>query len=164
MYWCFLIYSLHHNNMTSAKKNTYQRRYRQEKKHCTIIFSLEQHQFLDRKAKKAGKGFGSYVRELALFKAKEEYILPYNEQTHEVKILLVRYGTNLNQISHLCNSTRKVSPEIIEQVRQQFSEMQTGIMKIYNAPIQVKELVRHTLIKTPEYSKEIENVLNEFQK
>ena len=145
-------------------KNKYQRLYRQEKKHCLIIFSQQQHLFLKAKAGKAGKPFGAYVRELALASASNEYILPFDEQTHEVKILLIRYGTLLNQVAFMVNSTKTATPEIIEQVRVNFSEMQAGIMNIYNAPIQVKELVRHTLIKNSDYVSEIAHVLKEFQK
>ncbi len=56
-----------------------------------------------------------------------------------------------------------VSPEIIEQVSANFAEMQQGIMKIYNAPIEVKILVRNTVIRTPDYAEEIQIVLNELQ-
>lgn len=150
--------------MTSVQKNNYQKQYRKDKKHCLIIFSQEQHQFLNEKAKKAGKSFGAYVREQTLAKVGEKYILPFDEQTHEVKILLIRYGTNLNQIAHLVNSTKKISPEIIQKIQAEFAEMQTGIMKIYNAPIQVKDLVRNTLIKNPEYAEKIKTVLHEFLK
>ena len=149
--------------MTHKDKNTYQRHYRQQKKHCTIIFTPEQHEFLNAKAKKTGKPFGTFLREIALASVSKEYILPFDTQTHEVKILLIRYGTNLNQIAHLVNATKKISPEIIEHVRANFAEMQAGIMKIYNTPIEVKELVRHTVIKNPDYAKEIEKILNELQ-
>ncbi len=149
--------------MTSKDKNTYQRQYRKDKKHCLIIFNQEQHSFLSEKAKLAGKSFGRYLREQALSKSKEEYIVPLDKQTHEVIVLLVRYGTLLNQVAFVVNSTKTVTPEIIEQIRVNFSEMQTGIMKIYNAPVQVKILVRNTLIKTPSYAEEIRNVLTQLK-
>jgi hypothetical protein len=125
--------------MTNKEKNTYQKQYRQEKKHCTIIFELEQHGFLNSKAIKAGKPFGTYVREQALANASKEYVLPFDTQTHEVKILLIRHGTNLNQIAFVANAKKDISLEIIQQIQKQFSEMQQGITKIYNAPIEVKE-------------------------
>lgn len=147
--------------MTHKDKNTYQRHYRQQKKHCTIIFTPEQHEFLNAKAKKIGKPFGTFLRERALASVSKEYILPFESQTNEVKILLIRYGTNLNQIAHLVNATKKISPEIIEDVRANFTKMQAGIMKIYNTPIEVKELVRRTVIKNPSYASEIIDVLNQ---
>lgn len=129
-----------------------------------IIFSKEEYEMLLTKANLQRKPFGTFVRELALAKVKHEYIVPLDIQNHEVKLLLLRYGVNLNQIAHICNALGKISLAEIQKIQKQFSAMQQGIMKIYNAPIQVKDLVRHTLIKNPEYLGEIKKILNEFQK
>ncbi len=145
------------------RKNTYQKQYRQQKKHCLIIFGQEQYNLLKTEATKAGKPFGAFVRELALASASIEYILPYDQQTHDVKVLLVRYGTLLNQIALVVNSTKTVSPEIMERVRANFFEMQAEIKKIYNTPIEVKELVLHTLIKNPDYADDIQQVLTQLK-
>lgn len=144
------------------KQKEYQKQYRDRKMHRLVIFSQEQYQLLQKVAERQQKPFSTMVRELALAQASNQYVLPLNEQTHEVKILLIRYGTNLNQIAFVANSTRKTPSEILEKVRANFHEMQTGIMKIYNSPIEVKELVRRTLTKTPSYAEEIRKVLTQF--
>jgi hypothetical protein len=147
----------------SKDKNEYQKEYRKHKVHRVVIFSQEQYQLLKKLSLQQQKPFTTMVRELALQQATNQFVLPLDEQTNEVKILLIRYGTNLNQISHVCNSTHKVTTEIIEEVQTNFLEMKKGIVKIYDEPIQVKELVRRTLIKKPEYAKEIKFILTELQ-
>ncbi len=149
--------------MTQQEKSDYQKAYRKQKVHRVIIFEKDEYQFLFDKSKKARKPFITYIRELALAKAKEVYIVPFDKQTDEVKILLTRYGTNLNQIAHIANAKKDISLLEIQQIQKQFSEMQQGIQKIYNAPIKVKDLVRNTLIKNPEYFAEIQKVLKDLR-
>ena len=148
--------------MTSKERKKYLKQYREHKVHRVIIFSKEEYELLMSKAEKQNKPFSTMVRELALAQATNEFVLPNDEQTHEVKILLVRYGTNLNQISHISNSKREISQETIEEIQQQFLEMRNAIVKIYDKPIPVKELVRNTLIKTPAYADDIKEILIQY--
>lgn len=150
--------------MTKEEKKKYDHQYRKRKKHRVIIFTLSQYNFLLRKAKEEGKPFGTYVRELALSQAKNEYVIPYNQQGEEVKILLVRIGTNINQIARVINTKQEVFADQIEEVQNQFSELRDGIHKIYNAPLQVKDLVRRTVFQNPAYAKEIKTVLKETER
>lgn len=148
----------------NTEKNNYQKQYRKHRVHRIIIFSQEEYKILMGIAEQQRKPFGTLVRELALAQASNRYIIPYEKQTHRVKILLIRYGTNLNQIAHVLNSTKAFPKGGIDNIKKEFSKMQKGIMKIYNEPIQVKDLVHHTLIKNPDYLEEIELVLKEFKK
>lgn len=149
--------------MTQQEKNEYQKAYRKQKIHRVIIFEKDEYQFLLDKSKKERKPFITYVRELALAKAKEVYIVPFDKQTAEVKILLIRYGTNLNQIAHITNSKKDISLLEIQKIQKEFTEMRQGIQKIYNTPIKVKDLVQNTLIKNPDYFAEIQKTLNKFK-
>jgi hypothetical protein len=145
--------------MTKDQHNNYQHEYRKRKVHRVIIFSQAQYTFLFELAKKQDKPFGTFVRELALAQGKNEYVLPSDEATHSVKILLIKYGSNLNQLAHIANAKKEVSNDTIKTVQQEFLAMKDAIVKIYDKPIPVKELVRNTLITTPSYSEEIRDVL-----
>ena len=92
--------------MTKDENKNYQHEYRKRKVHRVIIFSQAQYKFLFELAKKQDKPFGTFVRELALAQGKNEYVLPSDEATRLVKILLIKYGTNLNQLAHIANAKK----------------------------------------------------------
>jgi len=148
--------------MSTEEKKDYGKEYRKRKIHRVIIFSQAQYQLLFKLAQKQQKPFSTMVRELALAQATNQYVLPLDTQTHEVKILLIRYGSNLNQIAHISNSKLEVSPELIETIQAEFKALQKAITAIYDKPIRVNDLVHNTLIKTPSYANEIKEVLTQL--
>ncbi|QMU65123.1 MAG: plasmid mobilization relaxosome protein MobC [Flavobacteriaceae bacterium] len=158
----FTTHNLLRMTMTAEEKKAYNKEYRKNRIHRIIIFSQEQYDMLLKLAQKHHKPFSTLVRELALSQAKNQYVLPLEEQTQEVKILLVRIGTNINQIAHIANATKKISIEIIKKIQTEFSELQKAIIAIYDKPQSVSELIRNTLIKTPSYADEIKTVLNQL--
>ena len=140
--------------MTSDKKSAYSKEYRKLRIHRVVIFSKEEFQHLTTLAEKHRKGFSTLVRDFALAQSKNQYVLPLKEQTHKVKILLIRYNTNLNQIAHIANATKEISLEIIKKVKEEFSELQKAIIAIYDKPLRLSDLIRNSLIKTPSYAEE----------
>ena len=140
----------------------YNKEYRKHRVHRVIIFSKEEYEHLSALAEKHRKPFSTLVRELALAQSNNEYLLPLEEQTQEVKVLLIRIGTNINQIAHICNATKKISLDIIKKLQAEFSELQRAMIAIYDKPMRISDLVRNTLIKTPNYAEEIKAVLNQL--
>ena len=148
--------------MSTEEKKDYGKEYRKRKVHRVIIFSQEQYHLLLKLAQKQQKPFSTMVRELAIAQASNNYVLPLDSQTHEVKILLIKYGSNLNQIAHISNSKLEVSSESIAKIQVEFKALQKAITAIYDKPIRVNDLVRNTLIKTPSYASEIKAVLTQL--
>jgi len=148
--------------MTASEKSAYNKEYRKHRVHRVIIFSKEEYEYLITLAEKHRKPFSTLVRELALAQSKNQYLLPMDEQTHEVKIQLIRIGTNLNQISKIANSKNEISLDIIKKIQTEFSKLQKAIIAIYDKPLRISDLVRNTLIKTPNYADEIKAVLNQL--
>ncbi|QMU64813.1 MAG: plasmid mobilization relaxosome protein MobC [Flavobacteriaceae bacterium] len=148
--------------MTADKKSAYSKEYRKLRVHRVIIFSKEEFQHLTALAEKHRKPFSTLVRELALAQSKNQYLLPLEEQTQEVKIQLIKIGTNINQIAHVCNATKKISLDIIKKLQAEFSELQKAIVAIYDKPQSLSDLIRNTLIKIPSYAEEIKAVLTQL--
>lgn len=148
--------------MTSKKRADYQREYRKQRIHRVIIFSQEEYQTLLKSARDCKKPFSTYVRQTALSLGANRYVLPDYEQTRAVQLLLVRYGTLLNQIAYVSNATFEVSPGAIQNIQTQFRKMEQQITALYNKPILVDDVIRNTVLKNPDYLRRIKTLLNEF--
>lgn len=148
--------------MSSKNHAEYQRNYRKNRIHRIIIFSIEEYQTLENSARECKKPFSTYVRELALSQASNQYVLPDMEDTKRIQLLLIKFGTNLNQIAHTANAIYDVPPSVITQVQEQFKNMEREIMAVYKNPPLVEDMVRDSILKNPEYLDRIKTVLNEF--
>jgi len=147
--------------MPSNQHTEYQKQYRKHRIHRVIIFSKEEYQLLLDLAKEHHKPFSTFVREVALAHVSNQYVLPNDEQTKAVQVLLIRYGTNLNQIAHVTNATFHISREKIFEIQNQFQKLRQEILDLYNKPIPVEEVIRNAIHKNPEFKQRIELILKE---
>ena len=147
--------------MPSNQHTEYQKHYRKHRIHRVIIFSKEEYQLLLDLAKEHHKPFSTFVREVALAHVSNQYVLPNDEQTKAVQVLLIRYGTNLNQIAHVTNATFHISREKIFELQHQFQKLRQEILDLYNKPIPVEEVIRNAINKNPEFKQRIELILKE---
>jgi hypothetical protein len=149
--------------MTSNQHTEYQKQYRKHRIHRVIIFSKEEYQILLNLAKEHRKPFSTFVREVALAHVSNQYVLPNDEQTKAVQVLLIRYGTNLNQIAHVTNATFHISQEKIYEIQNQFQKLRQEVLDLYNKPIPVEQVIRDAITKHPEFKEQIALILNDTQ-
>lgn len=140
-------------------KKMYAKEYAKKRVHRIIIFSPEEYARLLVASRNHGKPFSTFVRESALAYTSNGYILPDPAETKAVLVALKKYGTNLNQISHLCNSVQQVPNKEIIRVRDNFNSLACDIKRIYTQPIQIEDFIESVVRKNPDYSTKIYRVL-----
>jgi Mobilization protein NikA len=147
--------------MHSKNHTEYQKQYRKHRIHRLIIFSREEYQTLLNSAKEHHKPFSTFIREMALAHISNQYVLPNDEQTKAVQLLLTRYGTNLNQLAYISNATFHIDDDRIAVIQNQFQKLKQEIIDLYNKPISVEEVIRDAFRRDPEFKKRIAIILNE---
>jgi|GEM_PF-6758928 len=147
--------------MPTNEHTEYQKQYRKHRIHRVIIFSKEEYQLLLDLAKEYHKPFSTFVREVALAHISNQYVMPNDEQSKAVQVLLIRYGTSLNQVAHLANATSHISHVGILNIQKQFQKMRQEIIDLYNKPVPVEEVIRNAIHKNPEFKQRIELILKE---
>jgi hypothetical protein len=147
--------------MSTKNHNEYMKAYRKDRIHRIVIFSHEQYELLLQSAKEHKKPFSTHVRELSLAFVSNQYVLPSDEQTKAVQVLLIRYGTNLNQIAHVANATFQISREKIFEIQNQFQKLRQEVLELYNKPISVEQVIRDAITKQPEFKEQIALILKE---
>ncbi len=145
-------------------KKMYAKQYAKKRVHRVIIFTPEEYARLLVASKNHGKPFSTFVRESALAYTSNGYILPDPAETKAVLVALKRYGTNLNQISHLCNSIQNVRSKEIIKVQDNFNMLAKDIKRIYTQPIQIENFVRDVVKKNPGYAPKIYHILDTLKK
>lgn len=143
-------------------KKEYRRRYQKNRIHRVIIFSPEEFALLKKASKNHKKPFSTFVRESALAYVSNGYIIPDPSETRLVLVALKKYGVNLNQISHLCNSRKTVRSTEITNVQNNFKGLEKNIKSIYTKPIKIEDFIRDVIKKNPAYAHRIQAVLNNF--
>ncbi len=145
-------------------KKMYAKEYVKKRVHRVVIFTPEEYARLLAASRNHNKPFSTFVRESALAYTSNGYILPDQSETKAVLIALKRYGVNLNQISHLCNSIQSVRSKEIIKVQNNFNALAKDIQRIYTQPVQIEDFVRDVVKKNPDYAPKIYHVLNSLKK
>lgn len=144
-------------------KKMYAKEYAKKRVHRIIIFTPEEYARLKVASDNHGKPFSRFVRESALAYTSNGYILPDPTETKAVLVALKRYGVNLNQISHLCNSIQSVRSTEIIKVQNNFNRLAKDIKRIYTKPIQIEDFVLDVVQKNPNYVPKIYHVLENIK-
>ena len=144
-------------------KKMYAKKYATKRVPRIVIFSPEEYALLKVASSNHQKPFSTFVRESAIAYTSNGYILPDSSETKAVLIALKRYGVNLNQISHLCNSTQSVRSTEIIKVQNNFNRLAKDIKRIYTKPIQIEDFVRDVVQKNPNYAPKIYHVLENIK-
>ena len=145
-----------------AYKAEYNKKYRQEKIHRIIIYSVKDYDFLKKAADKYGKSFSGFVKESSLAYLRQEFILPSPEQTKQILVAFSKYGTNLNQLSHNANISKSIYNEQIKHIQNNFNELSRKVSRIYQQPFRLDEVLAATLEKNPSYIEQIRPILNKY--
>ncbi|MEZ5196391.1 MAG: plasmid mobilization relaxosome protein MobC [Bacteroidales bacterium] len=147
--------------MAKQNRNEYLKEYRKQRIHRVIIFTPDQYNLLQKRARKYGKPFSTFVREMALSQASNQY-LSHDHKLKEIRLLLIRLGTNTNQLAHVANATFSIPHPGIEDLQKQFKSIHQEIMKVFQKPILVEDVVRNAISKDRNYIQRIETIIKEL--
>ena len=141
-------------------KKEYKKKYQQERIHRVVIFTHEEYELLKRASDNYKLGFSTFVRESAIKYLSRGYIIPDKEQTKSVLVAFKRYGTLLNQIAHIVNSTKKADLHHIKMIQDNFSDLEKELKQIFTEPVPVDDLLKRVITKEPQYIDKIQSILN----
>ena len=144
----------------NENRKQYLKEYRKERIHRIIIFSKEEFALLKKGRKNHKLPFATYVRKCALNYQSRGFIIPDEEETKKILVLLKRYGVLLNQIAYIVNSQKYVNKEILIRVKENFDSLENELRGVIEEPIIIEDFILNLINKDPAYINKIQTVIN----
>jgi len=141
-------------------RKQYLKEYHKVRIHRVLIFSKEEYALLKKGSKNHKLPFATYVRKCALEYQSRGFIIPDEEETKKILVLLKRYGVLLNQICAVINYQKYASPEILITVQGNFNALEKELRNIFEEPIIIEDFILNLIKKDPSYINRILTIIN----
>jgi hypothetical protein len=149
-----------HKEFQKENRKQYLKEYHKERIHRVIIFSKEEYALLKKGSKNHKLPFATYVRKCALKYQSRGFIIPDEEETMKICVLLKRYGVLLNQITYVVNSQKYINKETLIRVKGNFDSLEKELRGIIEKPIIIEDFILNLIYKDPSYINRINTIIN----
>ena len=106
--------------------------YRKDRIMKLIGFSPDEWAVIEKRAAMLGKRTGTYIREISVRGEIKKFDM---KLLNDVRIALIKIGTNINQISTVVNSSKTIYEADIRNLKKEFYEL-SDIMKNWLKPFE----------------------------
>ncbi len=121
-----------------------------------------QYNLLSIDAEKLGLKVTDFVRSLIKNHKNNSYVLPDEVVLHDLIVCLTRIGTNLNQISHLCQYKKVVGYEQIQEVKRLFIKIEETTLAHFK-PLHIEDYIKKEVDKNPYFIEILERIIEDYK-
>lgn len=113
--------------------------------------------FIEKEANRHGLSFSGYMIALAEAQSQRRLVTPISDQQvqQDIRILLKKYGVNLNQIAHRVNQRDALYQNELIAIQRDFSVVEKQMLHTFNNPIDVVAAFRSLAKREPQFAKQI---------
>ncbi len=141
----------------------YQKRYRAQNKRVTFFLSKEQYASLEPVAKSQGMKVGAYVREAAFAYLNQVFLLPDDDQVHQLEIGIRRIGNNINQVVHRFHQGELEGTEVVREIQQKVNQLEEGVSAIFREPESLAVVLQRECKKHPELLDRVKEMIAKLE-
>lgn len=149
-----------------AYRKEYFKNYNQERKSYSKLvqlwFKTPDYRILSEDAEKLGVKVTELIRFTIKAYKEQSFVLPNEVVLHDLIVSLTRLGTNLNQISYLCNSKKQVGYAEIEEVKKLFKKIEATAL-IHFTPIHIENYIKSQAEKNPMFISHLERIIQDYK-
>jgi hypothetical protein len=149
-----------------AYRKEYFKNYNKDRKsHSKLVqlwFKTPEYSVLSEDAEKLGIKITELIRKVLKVYKEQSFVLPDEEVLHDLIVSLTRIGTNLNQISYLCNSQKKVGYKEIEEVKILFNKIEQTTLNHFR-PLHLENYVRNQAKRNPMFISHLERIIQDYK-
>lgn len=125
----------------SAKKQyrkqyqkVYQQQYTKKKQRKSLLFTKPEYRQLEEAAKQHQIKPATFAKRAIFAYLDKQYIVPNENQIHNLKMALKSIGTNINQIAYKTNSTGQLSAKDFESLFQLLHQLEDRMLSALKHP------------------------------
>jgi hypothetical protein len=121
------------------------------------------HKVLSEDAGKLGLRINQYIRMVLKAYKQQHFVVPDRIVLHDLIVSLSKLGCNLNQISYLCNISKKVGYQQIEEVKVLFQKIEATTLDHFRPTLLNKDYIKKQVAHYPNFIIELEHILEEYK-
>jgi radical SAM superfamily enzyme with C-terminal helix-hairpin-helix motif len=154
------------NRLFQKFRKEYQKEYNKTRKqHSKLVqlwLELPEYEVLSEDAGKLGLRVTEFVRNILKAQKEQSYVLPDEKILYDLIISLTRLGTNLNQISFLCNKEKRVGYKEIKEVQEIFKKIERTAMNHFQ-PLHLENYIRKQAEINPMFIYHLERIIQDYK-